>query len=317
MGAPKCHNLQTRHRPSPSLHGHRAHLVHGGSHCAVVLSGRGQRKRGWGHSQGSTFSSEADLEIVIIIFKASKLSLAFFLTLSLHPSLKRWKFAFVPSPATLPLCIRPPLYPWNYLLAFSFSAGSLHATRWLALFHHIISPLQTSLSLSLSVPLSLKRLLHFAVWFCLHLSLHKCLSPSISLSSLLHMKSICPFIIWLVLFFDRSISKANTGVCVVSPVAQMGRRWRPRCFCSRHSSESHFLSLLTRSLMLTGSTPREKNCPIAMQNMLFCPLFHEECFSSLLVMNVSSLLISVYLSIYLSQESKMSLPTSSHALNRK
>lgn len=35
-----------------------------------------------GRSQGSTYSSEADFEIVIIIFKASKLSLALFLTLS-------------------------------------------------------------------------------------------------------------------------------------------------------------------------------------------------------------------------------------------
>lgn len=71
--------------PPPLLAGaHRAHLVHGGSHCALVLSGRGQRRRGWGRSQGSTFSSEADFEIVIIIFKASKLSVALFLTLSIQ-----------------------------------------------------------------------------------------------------------------------------------------------------------------------------------------------------------------------------------------
>lgn len=30
---------------------------------------------------------------------------------SLQPSLKRCDFAFVPSPATLPFCIRTPLYP--------------------------------------------------------------------------------------------------------------------------------------------------------------------------------------------------------------
>lgn len=35
-----------------------------------------------GHSEGGTFSSEADFEIVIIIFKASKLSLELSLTLS-------------------------------------------------------------------------------------------------------------------------------------------------------------------------------------------------------------------------------------------
>lgn len=84
---PKCHNLQ----PPPSFpvcecvlpllslhhtHTHTgtpaAHLVLD-SHCALVLSGRGQMGRGRGHREGSTFSSEADFEIVIIIFKASKL----------------------------------------------------------------------------------------------------------------------------------------------------------------------------------------------------------------------------------------------------
>lgn len=73
--------------PPPSLlfltltHTPTAHLVLD-SHCAVVLSGRGQKRRGWGTVRGGTFSSEADFEIVIIIFKASKLSLSLSLTLS-------------------------------------------------------------------------------------------------------------------------------------------------------------------------------------------------------------------------------------------
>lgn len=114
-------------------------------------------------------------------------------------------------------------------------------------------------------PLSLHRSLSETIaTFCsliLSTSLSLSFSPRMSFSFHpsfpLYMKSICPFIIWLVLFFDRSISKANTGVCVVSHVAQMGRR----CFCSRYAPESHFLSLFACSLMLTGSTPREEKLP--------------------------------------------------------
>ena len=150
-----------------------AHLVLD-SHCAVVLSGRGQKRRGWGTARGAHSLLRLTLRL-LLSFSKHQSFLSRFFSLSLHPSLKRWKFAFVPSPATLPLCIRPPLYPWNYLLAFSFSAGSLHATRWLALSHHIISPPCTPLSLSLSP----KKIVAFAVWFCLHLSLSLSLSLSL------------------------------------------------------------------------------------------------------------------------------------------
>ena len=148
--------------PSSSLslththtHTPTAHLVLD-SHCAVVLSGRGQKRRGWGTARGAHSLLRLTLRL-LLSFSKHQSFLSRFFSLSLHPSLKRWKFAFVPSPATLPLCIRPPLYPWNYLLAFSFSAGSLHATRWLALSHHIISPPCTPLSLSLSISLSLSQ----------------------------------------------------------------------------------------------------------------------------------------------------------------
>lgn len=311
FGGPKCHNLlppPTPPPPSPpytNTHTPTAHLVLD-SHCAVVLSGRGQKRRGWGTVRGVVVvwwvcgGAHSLLRLtlrLLLSFSKHQSFLSRFLSLSLHPSLKRWKFAFVPSPATLPLCIRPPLYPWNYLLAFSFSAGSLHATRWLALFHHIISPLHTSLSLSL-----LKRLLHLQfdfVYTSLCLSLLPFCCSSLCLSPL-HIRSICPFIIWLVLFFDRSISKANTGVCVVLPITQMAERWWLRCFCSRCCSESHFPSLLKHSLKLTGSTLREKSCLIVMQKHFHLPLFLLCMFSPLIELIFPCL--PVFLSIYLSMQ---------------
>lgn len=185
LGGPKCHNLlrpSPRLVPPPNTHTSTrptAHLVLD-SHCAVVLSGRGQERRGWGTVRGAHSLLRLTLRL-LLSFSKHQSFLSRFFSLSLHPSLKRWKFAFVPSPATLPLCIRPPLYPWNYLLAFSFSAGSLHATRWLALFQHIIHPPPppcTPLSLSL-----LKRLLHLQfdfVYTSLSLNFTLSLLPSLS-----------------------------------------------------------------------------------------------------------------------------------------
>lgn len=68
------------------------------------------------------------------------------------------------------------------------------------------------------------------------------------------------------------------------------RRWLA-CFCSRCCSESHFPSLLKRSLKLTGRTPREKSSLIVMQKhsplpflvmyVLFLRLWLSWCFSLL------------------------------------
>lgn len=253
----------------PPTHTHTtAHLVLD-SHCAVVLSGRGQKRRGWGTVRGAHSLLRLTLRL-LLSFSKHQSFLSRFFSLSLHPSLKRWKFAFVPSPATLPLCIRPPLYPWNYLLAFSFRAGSLHATRWLA--PHHIPPAHLSPSLSLFLFWNDCCICSLSLPTPLSLSLSVSLSLSFALFPL-HIRSICPFIIWLVLFFDRSISKANTGVCVVPPITQMAWRWWLRCFCSQCCSESHFPSLLKRSLKLTGSTLREKSCLIVMQKHFPPPVF--------------------------------------------
>lgn len=157
----------------------------------------------------------------------------------------------------------------------------------------------TPLSLSLSL---LKRLLHLQfdfVYTSLCLSLLPFCCSSLCLSPL-HIRSICPFIIWLVLFFDRSISKANTGVCVVLPITQMAERWWLRCFCSRCCSESHFPSLLKHSLKLTGSTLREKSCLIVMQKHFHLPLFLLCMFSPLIELIFPCL--PVFLSIYLSMQ---------------
>lgn len=95
----------------------------------------------------------------------------------------------------------------------------------------------------------------------------------------LHIRSICPFIIWLVLFFDRSISKANTGASVVPLITQMARKMMAvmplfstlfREPLSNHPHPPHHPlprppSLLKRPLKLTGCTLREKSCLIAMQ----------------------------------------------------
>lgn len=57
FGGPKCHNLLPPPPPPPpspphtNTHTPTAHLVLD-SHCAVVLSGRGQKRRGWGTVRG-------------------------------------------------------------------------------------------------------------------------------------------------------------------------------------------------------------------------------------------------------------------------
>lgn len=70
----------------------------------------------------------------------------------------------------------------------------------------------------------------------------------------LHMRSICPFITWLVLFFDRPASKANTAPLVVPLITQMAGKmmvhdasvlgWAQRATCYPHRGTSGLLEPL-------------------------------------------------------------------------
>lgn len=130
-----------------------------------------------GHSEGSTFSSEADFEIVIIIFKASKLSLSLFLTLS--PSkLKEMKVCLCSIPCYITsmhqassLSVK---LPFSFLIQRRQSACDEMARTFSP--HHI-PPAHLSRSLSL-----LKRLLHLQFDFVYtSLSLHFTVFLSLSL----------------------------------------------------------------------------------------------------------------------------------------
>lgn len=83
-----------------------------------------------------------------------------------------------------------------------------------------------------------KKIVAFAGWIFAYTSASQFVPPP---HAALHTRSICPFIIWLVLFFDRSASKANTAPLVVPLITQMAGKMMVRDASVLSGSESHLL----------------------------------------------------------------------------